>query len=264
MSLEKSEAVLLKAHNWSESSRTVVFFASDFGRIALVDKGGRSLKSRRGRLLPFARLEITFYHSQRETRGYLREIDAIEVFSYEDEGGLGRLAYASAATELLNLVLPEEEHQAQLYDYFVVYLRQLSTVAKKSLAPVFIAFYLRLLSHLGYHPSLGYCVTCGKALAEFRKTGRRMFSPARGGVICETCQKAGDYYIGFSSEAYGRLLTLQTASLAEAALVPVRFAEASRFIEALTGLLTSQTGLKSELKSLEFIEKLKKSKWTTT
>ena len=63
MALEKTEAVVLKAFNWSESSRTVLFFSRRFGRIALVDKGGRSFKSKRGRVTPFAKLEISFYQS---------------------------------------------------------------------------------------------------------------------------------------------------------------------------------------------------------
>ena len=140
MSLEKSEAILLKAYNWSESSRTVVFFSVDYGRIALVDKGGRSMKSRRGRILPFARMEISFYHSQKETSGYVREIELIEAFSFEDNGSLGRLAYASAASELLNLLLPEEEPQQLLYHYFASFLKLVEKSDKKALPSLFVAF----------------------------------------------------------------------------------------------------------------------------
>jgi len=37
-------------YNWSESSRTAVFFTERFGKLPLVDKGGRSAKSKRGPL----------------------------------------------------------------------------------------------------------------------------------------------------------------------------------------------------------------------
>ena len=259
MSLEQSEAILLKAYNWSESSRTVVFFSVDYGRIALVDKGGRSMKSRRGRILPFARMEISFYHSQKETSGYVREIELIEAFSFEDNGSLGRLAYASAASELLNLLLPEEEPQQLLYHYFASFLKLVEKSDKKALPSLFVAFYLRVLSQLGYHPSLAYCVNCGKEIKKFNPDQPRLIGVDRGGVVCETCQKPGDYYIGFSDDSFQRLLRLQTASLSEAAEITVRFNESNSFLDALTKFLASQTGLKSDLKSLKFIEKLKNS-----
>lgn len=259
MSLEKSEAILLKAFNWSESSRTVVFFTLDFGRLALVDKGGRSIKSRRGRIMPFARQEITFYGSRKETRGYVREVELVEVFSLDREGNVGRLAYASAATELLNLLLPEEEPQEQLYHYFAGFLGHVQSADKRSLASVFVAFYLRVLSQLGYHPSLAYCVSCGKSLDEFGSSKTVNLAVDRGGIVCGACQRPGDYYIGFSSGSFRRLLRLQTASLDEAAAMVISFNEARSFLEALTSFAASQTGFKSELKSLEFINKLKNS-----
>ena len=191
MSLEKTEAIVLKAFNWSESSRTVVFFSLDFGRIALIDKGGRSMKSKRGRLIRFARMETTFYLSEKESRGYIRELEPIEAFSLEGDGGLGRLAYASAACELLEHLLPEEEPQRQLYTYFVSYLKQIQTVEKKSLPGVFLAFYLRLLSQLGYHPSLAFCASCSKGIDQMEDAAARVFSPDRGGLICRTCQMPG-------------------------------------------------------------------------
>ena len=85
------------------------------------------------------------------------------------------------------------------------------------------------------------------------------FAVERGGLVCEACQKPGEYYIGFSYDSYQRLLALQTSSLAEAAEIEVGFAEASRFLDTLTKFLASQTGFKSDLKSLGFIEKLKNS-----
>ncbi len=258
MSLEKSEAVILKTYNWSESSRTVVFFSLDYGRIALVDKGGRSIKSKRGRLVPFSRSEITFYHSEKESSGYISDVELLEAFSFEKEGTLGRLAYASAACELLHLLLPEDEPQRALYNYFVNFLKQMDSVDRRFLLAVFIAFYLRLLSQLGYHPSLAYCASCGKEFAFGEEDGEiRLFSVDRGGFICPACQRPGEYYISFSSDSHKLLVALQTASLSEAATLPISFSEGVKLLDALTKFVGNQTGLKSELKSLQFIEKLK-------
>ena len=97
MALEKTLAIVLRTFDWSESSRTIAFFAKEFGRIYLVDKGGKSIKSKRGRVLKFALLEVTFYDSKKESSGYISDVELIKMYDMSADGSLGRLAYASAA-----------------------------------------------------------------------------------------------------------------------------------------------------------------------
>lgn len=258
MALHKSEAILLKAFNWSESSRTVVFFTRRVGKLPLVDRGGRSIKSRRGRLHPFSPLELTYYSSEKESRGYLSSIDLIEARRFEGEGSLGRLAFGSAACELLYLLLPEEEAQVGLYDYFNAYLKYVDLADRRSLPALFLAFFLRTLSSLGYHPSLDRCVGCNRETGDSApESDDVLFSPERGGAICAACQTAGDYYIRLSSRAAGRLATLQKSGLSQAAAVPISYQEASLLLEALGKFVRYQADLKGDLKSLEFLQKLK-------
>ena len=233
-------------------------FSRDYGKIALVDKGGRRFKSKRGRLVPFAHLEITFYKSERSSTGYISETELIELFSFEKEGTMGRLAYASAACELLHYLLSDEQPQPSLYNFFLTFLQMVEVAEKTSLPPLFITFFLQLLSQLGYHPSLTGCVGCGRVADTHEdQTEEILFSPERGGIICSACQTVGDYYIPFSYEDSRYLLKLQNASLNEAAGVPIGYSKATRLLDALVKFVSYQTGAISELKSLEFLEKLK-------
>jgi DNA repair protein RecO (recombination protein O) len=261
MSLEKTEAILLKSYNWSESSRTVIMFSRQFGRLPLIDRGGRSFKSKRGRLMPFARMEITFYASEKESSGYVSSVDLIKAWTFEGDGMLGRLAFGSAGCELLNLLLPEEEPLPNFYDYFVTFLEYVEAVDKRSLAGVFLAFFLHLLSQLGYRPALDNCAACSKPLAipSTSDAGQILFGVERGGVVCSTCQSPADYYIPLSVECFEPLVALQTASLREAAAISVSFGQASRIMEVLTKLVSHQAGVKGDLKSLDFLEKLRNS-----
>ncbi len=260
MPLEKSEAIILKSFNWSESSRMVVFFSEQFGKLKLTDRGGRSMKSKRGRLTPFARLDLTFYLSEKQSGGYISDSEMVELFSLERDGTLGRLAYASAACELLYLLVPEREDQPGLYRYVVSYLRLTDTVDKHSLPSLFICFFLRLLSQLGYHPSLAYCVSSGTPAEEFVPEGADVaFSAERGGIVSPPCQRPGEYYIRLSYAGFHHLKALQTASLAEAAAHRVTFAEAAVILEALAKFVRYQADLPANLKSLEFLDKLKKT-----
>lgn len=260
MPLEKTEAVILKLFNWSESSRMVVLFSRDYGKITLVDKGGRRFTSKRGRLVPFARLEITFYPSKKATSGYVSEAELIELFPFEKEGTLGRLAYASAACELLYHLLSDEQPQQPLYSLFISFLQLTEAVEKNSLPPLFIAFFLRLLSQLGYHPSLAHCVGCGQAARIPDSESKAVhFCPERGGIVCSACQTPGDYYIPLSGENAKLLVTLQSASLNEAVSLPIGYNEVTHLLDALTKFMSCQTGISAHLKSLGFLEKLKNS-----
>jgi DNA repair protein RecO (recombination protein O) len=263
MALEKCEAVVLRMYNWSESSRTALFFTDRFGKLPLVDKGGRSAKSKRGRLMLFAHLEISFYKSEKESNGYLADSHLVREFSVEKDGTLGRLAYGSAATELMNLLLPEHEAQTTLFHYLLRYLDKISSIDKQYLPSLFAAFFLRSMSQLGYHPSLAYCVGCQKEADKIMaSTDTAMFSPERGGVVCPACQKPGEYYIGLSAEQLRLLSVLQRASLDEAATVPIGFGEASVLVETLTKFVKYHSGLVSDIKSLDFLDKLKNSHLT--
>lgn len=261
MALTKTEAVILKQFNWSESSRTVVFFTDTRGKLALIDKGGRSFKSKRGRLLQLARMEIIYYRSERQSSGYISEVELLQIFSMEGDGALGRLTFASAACETLFMLLPEEEKQTDLYDYFLSYLKMLEKVEKACLPSLFISFFVRVISSQGYHPSLGYCVGCGKDSNQIiaGESIQVNFSAERGGIVCQTCQRPADDYIRFSKESYNLLKKLETASLSEAATMPIGYQESIQLIDGLNRFVSFQTGQKPGLKSVEFLEKLKNS-----
>jgi DNA repair protein RecO (recombination protein O) len=260
MPLEKSEAFILKLFNWSESSRTVVFFSRDFGKLPLVDKGGRRFKSKRGRLLQFARMELTFYSSEKTTSGYISDSEILELYSFEKEGTLGRLAYGSAACELVYLLLPEQQPQPTSYEYCLTYFRIVARADKQYLPAIFLTFYIRLMSQLGYRPSLAYCVGCSKELEKIvAEESQPLFSPERGGMTCRACQRAGEQYIPLSADGARLLAALQRASLDEAASLPVGYQDAALLTEALTKFLKYHSGLVSDLKSLAFLEKLKKA-----
>mgnify|MGYP000922322050 FL=1 len=131
---------------------------------------------------------------------------------------------------------------------------------KQALAPVFVTFYIRLLSMLGYHPSLGYCVSCGASGEKLAgESGEVLFSAERGGIVCAACKSVGDYYIPFSAESHRLVLALQGAALTQAATLPILYRDAVRLIEALTKFMAFQADIRGELKSLTFLEKLKGS-----
>ncbi|MCP4704044.1 MAG: DNA repair protein RecO [candidate division Zixibacteria bacterium] len=251
---------MLKSVNWKENSRIVTFFMENCGRLSIVDRGGRSIKSKRSRLQTFCRMEITYFKSDRSGTGYLTEVDPIESFLFERDGSLGRLTFASAALEILYDLLPEDEPQESLYHMTMQFLKLTDLVHKLSLYPLFLAYLMKLLSQLGYRPNFAGCVGCGKDLQNCKNGDILAFSAERGGLVCSTCQIAGEYYIRLQSDRQKNVYALQTASLAEATQFNIKYKEAENILELLTNFLRYQTGTK-KLKSLLFLEKLKKTKF---
>jgi DNA repair protein RecO (recombination protein O) len=263
-----SEGIILKSVNWKENSQIVTFFTNNAGRQSIIDRGGRSLKSKRGRLQTFSRLEIGYFKSEKSGTGYLSEVELLEPFRLEKEGSLGRLAFGSAALEILNDLLAEDEPQEELYDLTIQFLRLTDSVSKTSLLPLFLAYLLKTLSFLGYRPNFSGCVGCGKNKEETVLTGNNgqeepesrfyFFTPERGGLVCSSCQMMGEYYIKLQSERLEMINRLQTSSMIEAAEAKMKYNEGEEILELLTGFLRHQTGT-DELNSLKFLDKLRKA-----
>jgi DNA repair protein RecO (recombination protein O) len=259
----KSEAIILKSVNWKEQSKIITVFTDNAGMQTIIDRGGRSLKTKRGRMMTFARLEIAYFKSDKSGTGYVAESEPLETFEFEKEGTLGRLTFASAVLELLYDLLPKDEPQEELYDMTLSYLRLVNSKPKTSVIPVFLCYFLRLLSLLGYRPNFSGCIACGKDKSETsiaNSNGGRfyLFSPERGGLVCSACQIAGEYYIKLQSDRLDKISSLQTASLMEATERRLKLEEAEEILELLIGFLKYQTDSK-DLKSLQFLEKLKKT-----
>jgi len=265
----KSEGIILKSVNWKENSRIVTFFTDNAGRQSIIDRGGRSMKSKRGRLQTFSRLEIEYFKSEKSGAGYLTEVELLESFLLEKEGALGRLTFASAAVEILFDLLAEDEPHPEIYDITIQFLRLTDTGSKGGLAPLFLAYFLKILSYLGYRPNFAGCVSCGKDKessaielnnGEDEKKGKfYFFSPEKGGLVCSSCQTMGEYYIKLQSERLEMIYRLQTSSLAEAGRMRLGFDEAEEIIGILTDFMRYQTGAK-QLNSIKFLEKLRKAK----
>jgi len=263
----KSEGIVLKSVNWKENSRFITFFTEDSGRQSIVDRGGRSLKSKRGRPLTFSRLDIGYFKSEKTGTGYLSEVEPLESYLFEKDGSLGRLTFASAAVELLYDLLPDDEPQRSLYHLTIQFLRLTDKSPKSSLFPIFLGYFMKFLSQLGYRPNFAGCVGCGKDVKDFMPepdnsgpvSNGLAFSPDRGGLVCSACQIPGEYYIKLHPERLKTAYGLQTASLLEAAEIRIKYKDSEDILELLKNFLKYQTDTR-DLKSLEFLGKLKKIK----
>jgi len=266
MSLHKTEGLILKSANWSESSQTITIFTPDMGKISLNIKGSRRLNGKRGRPLKFARLEINCYMRDGAESGHLSDIEPLEVFLFERDGQLGRLTFAAAAVELLDNLLTASDPQGSVYQITLSFLRMTDRIDKKRLPGLFAGYILRLISLLGYRPNLVGCVNCGREIQTVEtaqdNNGRHFFSAERGGIVCDQCRGTAvteNRMIALSETERFHFLKILESSLEEASHIPISLKELNILMNLITALLKFHAGTFRGLKSLDFLDKLSRA-----
>jgi len=183
----RTEGLVLKGYRMSESSRVVVLFTRDQGKLRLAARGARRPKSKFGASLEAITWGSYVYYTQ-ENRDLqtLSEGDIITPF-----GGLKKdyrkIVFASAVCDLLDHLTADNDENALLCSVTLDSLRWMESIQSAAIELPLWYFQLKAASALGYRPHLSGCVQCGQRLSgnEVR------FSPEHGGTVCGSCGYGG-------------------------------------------------------------------------
>ena len=201
-------AVLLRAHDYGDSSRILRFYTQAHGLVSVVAKGvrGRMGKGTTG-VASFASGELTAYVKSH------RDLHTMKDFTCRRmREGLGRdmlrFAGASAVAELVLAHTEQESHEA-LYQTLEAALDRLEHVDRASLPAAVLAGLWTVTEALGFAPQVHACIRCGSVLGE-ADVGR--FDLAAGGVRCPACAE------GAAGPRIGPVARGQLAALLEGRL----------------------------------------------
>ncbi len=198
MALVTSRAIVLRDHRLGETSKVVVCYTRDYGKVRLVAKGVRKGGSRFGAALePLMVSGVVFYLREG------RDLSLVSQASIEREfpelrRDVVRMAMGGAVVELLERLLPDHEPDAELYELTERTLEVVSEARAEPVGAVVWAFMLALAGRLGYQPELSHCVRCGAddCGGEADATvGWAGFSPDLGGLVCARCASGGELEI---------------------------------------------------------------------
>lgn len=119
MSQERTEAVVLRGVDFSETSRIVTFLTPDRGRIACLAQGARRARSPLTAVLnTFHRLEIVYYYKDSREVQRLSEASLLDAFT-----GLRRdcekVAYAAFPLEIAYKTAQPDEPSEDLYEALI-------------------------------------------------------------------------------------------------------------------------------------------------
>ncbi len=215
MPLYDDEALTLRHFDLGEADRIVSFFGKKHGKIRVVAKGARKLKSRfSGRLEPFHKVDIVYFGRENASLFKLSSVD----FSCTRGGvsdDLERYHRACYVAELLEVSLREGDPNPKA---FMAANATLELIAQESRLPELdwlVRFFdVRFLSHLGYSPTLERCISCRGGLPE---TGQLSFDAGGGGMVCPGCGHNFRSAIPVSSGAAKFMAKMLTTEFGKAA-----------------------------------------------
>jgi DNA repair protein RecO (recombination protein O) len=204
--ITKSEAIILKAMKYRESSKILTLYTREYGKLSVIAKGARDPKSKFGSALePMNYVFAVFYKKENRELHLLTQCDLMKSFRHLSED-MERLHAAMAIVELVDAVSHSEERNEPLFRTTVESLEEINRATKNALQVLYL-FEMRLSGILGFRPNFHTCFNCGRSMdaksvgpkgAELHLNG--------GGVFCVYCTHKA---LGQGTISLGALKVLQ-------------------------------------------------------
>jgi len=251
VALYNVDGIIIRVRQFQEADKVAVMLTREEGKIQTVAKGARRPRNRFAaaiQLFTCVRAQL-FRGRNLDT---LSQVEIVESFRTLRED-LVRTAYATYACELADALLPERQKQEGVYLLLLTSL-YLFNEADMAPEPILRAYELKLLSLLGFRPSLDRCVGC--ETTEIGDGGEPVrFAPALGGVLCPTCASEGEAVFRISRGALESMKRLLEGDIRRAAALRLSGGVAAEVDRALTAYIQHRT--ERRLKSKEFLDTLR-------
>jgi len=180
MSLEQSEAFILRTFNFGEQDKIVVFFSQDKGIVKGVAKGARKFGNRFGSSLePLSHVKIFYYEKEHKDLVVISNCDLIESY-FELQADLDRGFTLGYFSELIEEFSPSHSKDELLFRLLSSILLSLKNGGDIDFLGAYFEVWILKLN--GFLPSFTTCRRCGKKIV-----GSSWLSPKREGVCCHKC-----------------------------------------------------------------------------
>jgi DNA repair protein RecO (recombination protein O) len=181
-----SQALILKRDDWRESDSRVVLYTKNFGKIVLVARGVKKMKSKlAGHIEPFNLVDMMILKGK--SLDYLGS--AITRHSYFNlKNDLNALYFSGQAISLFNNLVKEGLPDEELFYFLTSWLELLdeksnTVLSKEEGELLYNYFAIRLMTLLGYKPELYHCTLCHQKVKEENNS----LNLRLGGLIDASC-----------------------------------------------------------------------------
>ena len=181
---QKTDALIIRLADFSNTSRVVTFFTRDFGKVSAIAKGGKRLKGPfESSLDLLAEVGIVFLRKSSGALDILTEARLTRRFR-PNPASMESFYAGCYIAELLAGLTEDYDPHPELFDAARWALAEFSTEGDYRLP--LLRFELTLLRENGQLPAFDECVHCGESISV---GGRYSFWVSQGGLLCPSCQK---------------------------------------------------------------------------
>lgn len=201
MALVRTEAFVLKAFRYGETSMIYRLFTRDRGVVPVIAKGVRRPKSRFGASLdPFHRLAVVYYDKPSRE---IQTLSQVELLAGHPGvvSSLERMEAAGSWFRFLRAVVPEHAPAEPLYALAAASLERLESVPAEAVRRWETYHRAIAAERLGLAPRLEACASCGRELPDPRGMSLVV---EEGGLVCADCAAGRGTRV--DATAYGLLM----------------------------------------------------------
>ena len=207
MASEKTDGIVLRVVDFSETSCIVTWMTRDFGKITTMAKGARRPKSSfEAAIDVLAICRLVFLHKTSGAMSLLTEAKLERRFR-SSATNLKRLYAGYYIIELLNILTDEGDSNPELFELAIktIQLIDSNQIQDGDVNLALLRFEVKTLNLLGHQPMLTKCVSCGR---EKTTMTRVQFGLNAGGVLCQNCRRGQSDIVSLSSEGLALMLSL--------------------------------------------------------
>ncbi|MCG8605482.1 DNA repair protein RecO [bacterium] len=204
MSLQKTEAIVLKSLKQGETSKILTFYTRSRGKVKAIAKGARSSRSRfGGSLEPLNYITMVFYEKENRDLQSLSQADIVESFQ-RVRHDLEKTALAMACCELVDRAEVGIAPNPQLFKLLLQTLRDIDRTTNNPI-DFFRACQVRLFDIMGIRPNFEECMNCARP-----SSGTVKFDIGSGGYLCPSCSRPASPGFILPRQVLSALLSIQS------------------------------------------------------
>lgn len=201
MSIVKAEAVILKSIDFQETSKILTLYTREYGRVSVIAKGARKIRSRFGAALELlSHVSLVYFYKESREVHTLSDCQIVSPF-LNIRNSVEKTYVGLVMVEVLNRAVHGHEVNPALFNLLVAALKALDEPGQHPLK-VLWRFELRFSDQMGFKPEFYRCGHCEDP--DSRRSLR--FSAGLGRIGCGECTESGT---PFSNEALDFVRKLQ-------------------------------------------------------
>lgn len=180
MATYQTTGIVIGRTNFGEADRVIRVLTAERGKIGLMARGVRKIKSRSaGHLEPYGETAL----SLAEGRGSLDVVTGARLIWYPHRlrADYDALELTQRLVTVVDRVAAERQPAPELYHHLRETLGAVDQDGATALVELW--FKLRLLQITGFRPALDGCLVCGRRGAD----AEYFFDAVRGGLVCADC-----------------------------------------------------------------------------